>query len=78
LENINEEPKRAVVQLIAKAFGIIMVVLYIIFGTTIIFKAEEMQGIPAPVALTFGVFLILYGIFRAYKLYRRYFSSPVE
>ena len=78
MEHINEEPKRAVVELIAKSFGVIMVVLYIVFGTTIIFKAQDMRNIPVPYAITLGVFLIFYGFLRAYKLYRKYFSGPAE
>lgn len=58
---------------IGKVFGIIMVVLYFILGTTFIFYAEQFQ-IPESYAKPFGVLLYAYGLFRAYKLYRKYFS----
>lgn len=50
-----------------------MVVLYIVLGTTIIFRAPLMRNIPEHYARAFGVLLILYGIYRAYQLYRRFF-----
>jgi hypothetical protein len=64
--------------LVAKSFGLIMVVLYFVIGTTIIIKAPDMRDIPEPYALIFGLFLIFYGFIRAYKLYRKHFSVPDE
>jgi hypothetical protein len=58
---------------IGKVFGIIMVVLYLILGTTFIFYAEPFR-IPEAYAKPFGVLLYAYGLFRAYKLYRKYFA----
>ena len=57
---------------IGKGFGIIMVVLYFIFGTTFIFFTPEQ--IPEQYAKPFGILLIVYGIFRAYKFYRKFFQ----
>jgi hypothetical protein len=78
LEQKNEERKLTIAELIAKCFGIIMVVLYIVIGTTIIFRAPRMPNIPEHLAVGFGVLLIVYGFFRAYKVYRKYFSKPAE
>jgi hypothetical protein len=74
----NGERRLSVNALIAKSFGVIMVVLYFVIGTTIIIKAPEMRDIPEPYALIFGIFLIFYGFIRAYKLYRKHFSAPEE
>lgn len=74
----NGERKLSANELIAMSFGIIMVVLYFVIGTTIIFKAPELRDIPEPYALIFGIFLIFYGFIRAYKVYRKYFSSSEE
>ena len=57
---------------IGKAFGIIMVVLYFILGTTFIFFAPE--RIPEQYAKPFGIILFIYGFFRGYKYYRKYFA----
>jgi hypothetical protein len=57
---------------IAKAFGIIVVVLYFILGTTFIFFVPE--GIMGQYAKPFGLLLYAYGLFRAYKYYKKYFA----
>ena len=61
-----------VTEAIGKAFGIIMVVLYFILGTTFIFFAPE--RIPEQYAKPFGIVLFIYGFFRGYKYYRKYFA----
>jgi hypothetical protein len=73
-----ERQKLAIADLVSKCFGILMVVLYFIIGTTIIFRAPEMRNIPQHYAIIFGILLILYGIFRAYKLYQKYFSKAAD
>lgn len=75
LEDQNERRKLAVADQVSKVFGIVMVVLYIVLGTTIIFKAHLMANIPENTARMFGVVLILYGLFRAYKVYLRYYKE---
>ena len=57
---------------VGKVFGIIMVVLYFILGTTFIFYRPEQ--IPEQYAIPFGLLLYAYGLFRAYKYYRKYFA----
>jgi hypothetical protein len=52
-----------------------MVVLYIGLGTTIIFKAAQVPNVPPLYAQIFGVLLIVYGIFRGYNAYQKYFSE---
>ena len=51
-----------------------MVVLYIGLGTTILFRPPIVQHIPERTGKIFGVILILYGIFRAYKVYSQYYK----
>jgi hypothetical protein len=73
---LEQEPDRSklpLADLVSKSFGILMVVLYFVLGTTIIFRSSSMRNIPQEYAVGFGILLILYGIYRAYKLYRRYF-----
>ena len=57
---------------IGKVFGIIVVVLYFILGTTFIFFIPE--GTLGQYAVPFGLLLYAYGLFRAYKYYRKYFA----
>jgi hypothetical protein len=72
LEDSREERRMMVTDAIGKAFGIIMVVLYFILGTTFIFFAPE--RIPEQYAKPFGIVLFIYGFFRGYKYYRKYFA----
>lgn len=58
---------------IGKIFGIIMVVLYFILGTTFIFYIPE-ERIPSQYAKPFGILLYAYGLYRAYKYYRKYWA----
>jgi 4-hydroxybenzoate polyprenyltransferase len=57
---------------ISRVFGIIMVVLYFILGTTFIFYTPE--NVPDHYAKPFGVLLYVYGVVRAYKYYRKHFA----
>jgi amino acid permease len=72
LEDRREERKLMVTEAVGKVFGIIMVVLYFILGTTFIFFRPEQ--IPAKYATPFGILLFLYGLYRAYKYYKKYWS----
>ena len=72
MEDSREERKLMVQEAIGKVFGIIMVVLYFILGTTFIFFTPE--RIPEQYALPFGILLFVYGFFRAYKYYKKYFA----
>ena len=73
MEESREDRKLMVSEAIGKAFGIIMVVLYFILGTTFIFYTPS-ERIPEEYAKPFGVLLIAYGLFRAYKYYKRYLA----
>lgn len=73
MDDSREDRRMMVTDAIGKVFGIIMVVLYFILGTTFIFYAPEQ--IPETYAKPFGALLYAYGLFRAYKLYRKYFAK---
>ncbi|MEX2232356.1 MAG: hypothetical protein WD824_09360 [Cyclobacteriaceae bacterium] len=72
MEESREDRKLAVTETIGKVFGIIMVVLYFILGTTFIFYTPE--KIPEQYAKHFGILLYAFGSFRAFKYYRKYFA----
>lgn len=74
MEDKSDRRKLAVSGVVTKAFGILMVVLYIVIGTTIIFKAPVMMPrVKESYAIIFGVALVLYGLYRGYKYYQKYF-----
>lgn len=72
MQESREERRMMVTAAIGKAFGIIVVVLYLILGTTFIFYVPE--GVLEQYAKPFGLLLYAYGLFRAYQYYRKYFA----
>lgn len=74
MEERREERKLDIATAVGRAFGLIMVVLYFLLGTTFIFFIPE-ERIPQSYALPFGIILFLYGFYRAYKYYRKYWVS---
>jgi hypothetical protein len=72
---VESEEKKLIPDNISKISGFIMVVLYLVIGTTIIFKAPQMPEGREKFALIFGSFMILYGMYRGYRHYRKYFGN---
>jgi len=52
-----------------------MAVLYIIGGTAILLEIRNLGNVLGPYTKLFGATLILYGLFRGYKVYERYFQN---
>jgi hypothetical protein len=55
-------------------FGIIMVVIYIFLGFSLIFM-RIFSYIPKEIKFIFGFFFIVYGVFRAARIYFKYKDS---
>ena len=72
MEDSREERKLMVGETIGNVFGIIMVVLYFILGTTFVFYAPE--RIPDQFAKGFGIALYCYAIFRLFKYVWKFFG----
>lgn len=73
MEDPREERRLNVTDAIGKVSGIIMVVLYFILGTTFIFFVPE-EKVPEQYAIPFGILLYVYGFYRGYKYYRKYWT----
>jgi len=74
LEEESEDRKLDLAKAVGRIFGIIMVVLYFILGTTFIFYIPD-ERIPEQYAVPFGIVLYIYGVYRGYKYYRKYWKS---
>ena len=72
MEDNGEDRKMMATEAIGKVFGVIMVVLYFIIGTTFIFYTPE--RLPEQYAKPLGILFFAYGFFRAYKYYQKYLS----
>ncbi len=62
-------------EMVVKYFGMIMALAYIGIGGLIIARSDEMFNITGKYAVPLGIVLIVYGIFRSYKIYQRYFQK---
>jgi len=60
---------------VMKYMGILMVVVYLVFGVIVLSGPQDVFYLPEPYARIFGVVLILYGAFRGYRIYRHYFQQ---
>jgi hypothetical protein len=54
-------------QQVAKYFGFFMVVFYLVLGCLFIFSSRFFPELNRIAKLIFGVILVIYGIFRAYR-----------
>ena len=64
-------PFNAVIKYLAGA----MAVLYIGVGTAILLQAPMFANLSGHYSWLLGILLIVYGLFRGYKVYQRYFKN---
>lgn len=53
-------------------YNVVIVVLYFVFGTLLIFKYSIWQEVPNFSLVAFGGVVIIYGGFRVYRTYRNF------
>jgi hypothetical protein len=63
------------VEAIMKYMGIIMALLYLVLGVAVITSSNGLFNLPEPYAKIFGSILILYGAFRSFRIYQKYFRD---
>ena len=61
--------------IVMKYLGILMAIVYVTAGITVLYRSNQVSGIPGPYVVPLGIGLMAYGIFRAYRLYQRYFKK---
>lgn len=64
-------PFDAVIKYLAGA----MAVLYIVIGTAILLRPPVFLNLPGRYSWLLGLLLVVYGVFRGYKVYQRYFKN---
>jgi hypothetical protein len=60
-------------QHVMKYFGFLMAALYVVMGVVVVWRSDEIFNIPDKYAIPLGSLLVLYGLFRLYRLYQKYF-----
>ncbi len=61
-------------QNLMRYLGFLMSLVYVFVGSAVVWRSEELFNIPGKYALPLGGLLIGYGVFRAYRLYQKYFQ----
>ena len=74
METETDEYKVTGMDMVIKYFGIIMAAAYICIGAALITR-PDLININGAYALPLGILLIAYGLFRAFKVYQRYFQK---
>ena len=59
---------------VMKYFGMGMALIYIVGGLVIIFQPGNLLNMPIGYRIPLGLCLMLYGAFRSYRVYQKYFQ----
>jgi hypothetical protein len=60
---------------VMKYFAMAMAIVYLIGGLTLIFQVGNLVDMPDAYRIPLGVCLMLYGAFRSYRVYGKYFKK---
>ena len=72
----SEEHKMTKLDLVIRSFGIVIAIVYVGLGILILWRSAELfPNLPAKYALPAGGLLIVYGLFRGYRVYRKVFNN---
>ena len=59
-------------------FGAIMALIYVVAGIFLLLKANVLFNMPRNYSMPLGIILTLYGMFRSYRVYKKYFETHYE
>jgi hypothetical protein len=62
---------------VMKYMGLVMAVLYLTLGVIVLNGSNRLFNLPRSYALIFGITLILYGLFRGYRIYQKHFRREL-
>lgn len=60
-----------------KYMGMLMAALYLVLGVVVLDGNNRLFNLPRAYALIFGITLILYGLFRGYRIYQKHFRKEL-
>ncbi|GHN01310.1 hypothetical protein WSM22_27990 [Cytophagales bacterium WSM2-2] len=60
---------------VVKYFSLFMCVLYLLIGAAMITGSSLFNNVPRRYALVMGAIMIVYGLFRGYRVYSKYFTN---
>ncbi len=62
----------------AKYLAAFMALIYVVAGILLLFKADMFFNMPNWYSVPLGLILTLYGAFRGYRVYKKYFETQHE
>jgi hypothetical protein len=62
-------------EVILKYLGFAMSLIYMVAGVTVLLQPGALFNIPKPYVVPIGIALTVYGLFRSYRLYQKYFRQ---
>ena len=65
-------------EIIVKYFGAIMAVIYVAGGLLLLLESGRFFNMPHYYSVPLGTVLTLYGAFRGYRVYKKYFQTSHE
>ena len=74
MKSESDQYKIALFEAVMKYIGIVLAILYVGMGLAVILRANEIFDISATYALPLGSILVVYGLFRGYRVYQKYFQ----
>jgi hypothetical protein len=60
---------------VMKYAGILMSSIYVLAGIAVLSRSRELFNLPQQYVVPLGLALILYGVFRGFRLYQKYFRK---
>ena len=60
---------------VMKYVGLLMASIYVLAGIAVLSRARELFNLPQQYVVPLGLALILYGIFRGFRLFQKYFRK---
>jgi len=60
---------------VTKYFALFMSLIYLMLGAVMLAGSPFFSNIPRKYTLAMGVLMIIYGLFRGYRTYQKYFSG---
>jgi hypothetical protein len=74
-QNPDQHPPETQAQKFLKYFSLFMTMVYPAFGIYLLLSSPEQIALDSSTKIILGIMLILYGIFRFYRTYQRFFRK---
>jgi hypothetical protein len=71
----SDDYKMTPFEVVMKYVGVAVAIIYVCMGIAIALRSQEIFGISGKYSIALGGLLIVYGIFRGYRVFSRHFQK---